>query len=143
MTQSVLKPDPGTGMKVITGKLFRHHRGNGCTFEEAPPASPRVPVRRPARVALMLALAHKIQDAIDRAVVRDRAEVAERLGVTRARVSQLMDLTLLAPTIQERILFLEAVDGVEPFSERVLRGVAQDVGWERQVQGLRWKALED
>lgn len=32
---------------------------------------PPEPVRRPARVAVMLALAHKIQDAIDRGVVRD------------------------------------------------------------------------
>jgi len=57
------------------------------------------PVRRPARVAIMLALAHKIQQAIDGGVVRDRAEVARRLGLTRARVTQLLDLALLAPDI--------------------------------------------
>ena len=47
----------------------------------------------------MLALAHKIQQAIDGGVVRDRAEVARRLGLTRARVTQLLDLALLAPDI--------------------------------------------
>ncbi|MBK8011979.1 MAG: hypothetical protein IPK13_11570 [Deltaproteobacteria bacterium] len=77
----------------------------------------------------MLALAHKIQDAIDRGIVRDRAEVARRLGFTRARITHLLDLTLLAPTIQEEILSLEAVDGVEPLSERALRVVAHAGSW--------------
>ena len=40
------------------------------------------PVRRPARLAIMLALAHKIQQAIDCGAGRDRAEVARRLGIT-------------------------------------------------------------
>lgn len=92
------------------------------------------PVRRPARVAVMLALAHKIQDAIDRGVARDRAEVARRLGLTRARLTQLMDPTLLAPDIQEKILFLESVDGVEPMSERELRAAARRSSWASQRQ---------
>jgi len=69
----------------------------------------------------MLALAHKIQAAIDRGVVRDRADVANRLGLSRARVTQLMDLTLLAPDVQEQILFAEPVDGLEPMAERAVR----------------------
>jgi len=80
----------------------------------------------------MLALAHKIQDAIDRGVVRDRAEVARRLGLTRARLTQLMDLTLLAPDLQEQILFAESVDGVVPMRERELRTVAHAKTWDEQ-----------
>ena len=68
----------------------------------------------------MLALAHKIQQAIDRGAVQDRAEVSRRLGLMRARITQLLDLTLLAPNIQEWILLAEAVDGLEPISERRL-----------------------
>jgi hypothetical protein len=37
-------------------------------------------------------------------------------------VTQLLDLTLLAPDIQEAVLALEAVDGVEPMSERTSCG---------------------
>jgi hypothetical protein len=80
----------------------------------------------------MLALAHKIQQAIDGGKVRDRAEVARRLGFTRARVTHLMDLTLLAPDLQERVLEFEAVDGIEPFSERELRKVARVAAWTEQ-----------
>ena len=120
-------------MKVITGKLFRHRRSDGCSFEEQPPAPPPEPVRRPARVAVMLALAWKIRGAIDEGVVESQAEVAERLGLTRARVTQVMDLTLLPVSVQERVLFLEAVDGVEVVTERGLRGVAHLVGWAEQM----------
>lgn len=119
------------GPRVVTGQLHRVQRGHGKRFAPEPPPGP---VRRPARVAVMLALAHKIQQAIDAGTVRDRAEVARRLGFTRARVTHLMDLTLLAPDLQERVLVLEAVDGVEPFSERELRRVAHIWSWEQQRQ---------
>jgi len=116
--ETVPTTEAGTGVRIFSGKLHRKRRIRGKTSIEGPPPEP---VRRPARVAVMLALAHKIQDAIDRGVVRDRAEVARRLGLTRARVTQLMDLTLLAPDVQEQILFAESVDGREPISERQLR----------------------
>ena len=98
------------------------------------------PERRPARVALALALAHQIQLAIDRGELRDQAEAARRLGLTRARVTQLLDLTLLAPDLQERILFVEAIDGVESFSERMLRAVVHDGAWEEQRTD--WRRVE-
>ena len=52
---------------------------------------------------------------------RDRAEVARRL-----------DLTLLAPNLQELILVLESIDGAEPLSERALRVVAHAGSWVEQ-----------
>jgi len=117
------------GPRVVTGQLHRVQRGHRRRFVQEPPPGP---VRRPARVAVMLALAHKIQDAIDGGTVRDRAEVARRLGFTRARITHLLDLTLLAPDLQERMLDLEAVDGVEPISERALRAVAHAGSWADQ-----------
>ena len=124
-------------MKVITGKLFRHRGADGCSFAEEPPTPPPEPVRRPARVAVMLALAWKIREAIDDGVVESQAEVAERLGLTRARVTQLLNLTLLPVPVQEEVLFLEAVDGREPLSERRLREVVRLESWAEQR--LLWK----
>ena len=117
------------GPRVVTGQFHRVQRGHGKRFVQEPPPGP---VRRPARVAVMLALAHKIQQAIDGGAVRDRAEVARRLGFTRARITHLLDLTLLAPDVQEQVLDLEAVDGVEPISERALRVVAHAGSWAKQ-----------
>ena len=58
--------------------------------------------------------------------------ILERLGLTRARVTQLLDLTLLAPDIQEKILFAESVDGAELVSERKLRWLAREDAWSTQ-----------
>jgi hypothetical protein len=69
------------------------------TLSETPPPPKPEPVRRPAKVARMLALAHHLQSAIDRGLVADRAAVARKLGLTRARVTQLLDLLLLAPDL--------------------------------------------
>lgn len=121
--------------RVLTGTLFRE-RSSPVTFtEEAPPPKPE-PVRRPAKVARMLALAHHIQDAIDRGIVTDRAAVARKLGFTRARITQLLDLLLLAPDIQARVLELEAVDGVEPMCERTLREIVRSGSWDVQRSQL-------
>lgn len=62
----------------------------------------------------------------------DRAAVARKLGLTRARVTQLLDLLLLAPDLQQAVLVLEAVDGAEPMSERTLRAVAHAGSWMEQ-----------
>lgn len=122
---------PGT--HVVTGRLFRRRKGHGWAFAEEPEPPPPEPVRRPARVAQMLAFAHSLQAAIDRGDYRDQADAARQLGLTRARVTQLMNLTLLAPEIQESVLFLEAVDGREPLSERELRRVLGSLVWEEQI----------
>ena len=102
------------------------------TLSETPPPPKPEPVRRPAKVARMLALAHHLQGAIDRGLVADRAAVARKLGLTRARVTQLLDLLLLAPDLQVAVLALEAVDGAEPMSERALRAVAHAGSWVEQ-----------
>lgn len=62
----------------------------------------------------------------------DRAAVARKLGLTRARVTQLLDLLLLAPDLQAAVLAMEAVDGAEPMSERALRAVAHAGAWTEQ-----------
>lgn len=127
------------GTVVIQSSIHRIRRGNGQQFTaDAPPKVPhRISVRKPARVARMLAFAHKLQEAIDNGEYIDRADAARKLGLTRARVSQLLDLLMLAPDIQEKILFMERVDGVEPTSERALRDVIKQLNWQSQVDSWR------
>ena len=62
--------------------------------------------RHAATVAKRLALAHHIAAQIDAGVYDDQADVARQHGLTRARLTQLMNLLLLAPDIQEEILAL-------------------------------------
>lgn len=118
---------------VLKAPLFRQ-QGRSIRFSDAPPtpAPKRDPVRRPAKVARMLALAHHLQRAIDQGLVADRAEVARKLGLTRARVTQLLDLLLLAPDLQSEVLEMTAEDAVEPTTERRLAGIARTVHWVQQ-----------
>ena len=126
-------PSPaGAGTRIFKGSLFRVREGRAWAFTEEPPPPPPPQVRRPARVAQALARAHRLEAAIAAGDYADRADAARQLGFTRARITQILDLLLLAPDLQERVLDLEAVDGVEPISERALRNVVRKERWDEQ-----------
>ena len=124
------------GSRIFTSYLFRGRDGKSVAFRDEPPPPPPEPIRRPARVARMLALAHRLERAIERGDYTDRADLARQFGLTRARITQLLNLTLLAPDIQEAVLALEALDGVQPTSERALREVCWATDWQEQRE--RW-----
>ncbi len=52
---------------------------------------------RVPRVARTLALAHRIDGMIRAGELRDLADAARAIGVTRSRVTQIMNLLLLVP----------------------------------------------
>ena len=101
------------------------------------PASGRVP-----RVAKLMALAIRFGGLVRNGTVADYAEIA-RLGyVTRARLTQIMNLLHLAPDIQEALLLLPPVEkGRDPMTERELRQIAADVNWKKQRRMWRRVAL--
>ncbi len=63
---------------------------------------------------------------------RIRDKLRRREGMTPQRLGQILELTLLAPDIQEEVLFMESVDGVEPMGERALRGLLVGASWKAQ-----------
>ena len=81
----------------------------------------------PSRAARMLALAYYIERLIESGELKDYADAARKLGLTRARISQVMDLLVLSPTIQEAILSGKAVG-----SERQSRRLVRHVDWKLQ-----------
>ncbi len=62
--------------QVFTGSIFRTRDGMGVRFADEPPPAPPEPVIAPAKVARMLALAHKLQRAIDCGEYESRADLA-------------------------------------------------------------------
>jgi hypothetical protein len=89
--------------------------------------------RQPARVARQLALAHALQQRIDSGEFRNQAEMARALGFSRERVSKIMGLLLLAPDIQESVLFLECAPGAQPLAELELhRVLLRNISWSEQ-----------
>ena len=85
------------------------------------------------RVTRLMALAIKFDGLIRDGVIRDYADLARLGHVTRARMTQVMNMLNLAPDIQEEILFLPPTTaGRDPISERALRRVTAVVRWDRQ-----------
>lgn len=91
------------------------------------------PVGRIPRVARLLALAHRLDELLRTGAVRNQADLAELGGVTRARVTQILNLLSLAPDIQERILTLPAmVSGRDRITEHHIRQLASLLNWDDQ-----------
>ncbi len=105
-------------------------------FVEAPPQGPALCTLRAAR---MLAVAHALSGMLDRGEAPSRDELARALGVSQARLSQLLDLLLLAPDIQEELVFMRAPPGADPIPERALRHVVRAAAWPEQRR--RWATL--
>ena len=72
----------------------------GAPVPVAPPPPPPV-----ARVARLMALAIHFEGLIRQGVVRDYADLARLGGVSRARITQIMNLLNLPAWKQEEILF--------------------------------------
>ena len=118
-----------TEARVVVGELHRIRQGRERRFVAAAAAKPVPLPPRPAKVAVLLALAHRLQREIDVGTLKDRADAARKLGISRARVTQILALTLLSPRIQEAVLATETVDGVELVTERAIREVLRHDAW--------------
>lgn len=111
-------------MTTVTVKVAFRTARQPRADEVAPAPRPRP---TPAPIARRLALAHVIEAQIAAGKVADYADAARRLGLTRARVTQLCDLTLLAPDIQAAVL----LGFVQP-RDRHLRAVGRHALWKDQ-----------
>lgn len=99
------------------------------TIKTAP--KPPRPVRgRIPRIAKLMALAIKMQGMVDRGEVSDYAELAELAMVSRARMTQIMNLNLLSPVLQEQLLFLPLVtEGRDAITLKEMQVVCLEADW--------------
>ncbi len=115
---------------------FQVHFGRGQKGQrKLRPGVAKIPVGpgRIPRVARLMALAIRFNELIAAGEVRDYADLARLGHVSRARVTQIMNLLNLAPDIQEAILFLpETPQGTDPITERHLRPIAAEADWGQQ-----------
>ena len=95
----------------------------------APPPAPR----RLPRVAKLMALAVRFEGLLNDGVVANQAELATLGHVSRARVTQIMNLLNQAPDIQEEFLFLPPVEqGRDTLTEREIRAIVAVADWRKQ-----------
>ena len=102
---------------------------------ERPQSRSQAPTSRISRVARLLALAHRIEEMVRDGELDDLADAARRLDLTRARVTQITNLLLLAPEIQEAILDMPLItNGRDPVTERQLRRIVAEADWNQQME---------
>jgi hypothetical protein len=81
------------------------------------------------RIARLMALAIRFEGLVREGTFQNYAEPAQLGRVTRARMTQIMKLLQLAPDIQEQLLFLPEIKGL---NERNLRGIVRQLDWSEQ-----------
>ena len=106
--------------------------------EEQPQVTPgRIP-----RISRLMAVAIRLERLLLTGVVSDIMELARLGHVTQPRMSQILNLTLLAPDIQEELLFLPRVTSGKPtIHEKMLRRITTEIDWEKQRE--MWRDLTE
>ena len=106
-------PAPDNCKNLVDTVSFRLQTGPTTPQEQIPAKAP--PPRTPA---IDVALA--FQKLLDEGVVNSRAELARRFGMTRARVTQILNLLELPPSVVDSLSALPA-EARAHYTERQLR----------------------
>ena len=116
-----------------TGHGSRKELRSGARTPGPPPS--RVP-----RVSRLMALALRFEELVRAGSIRSYSELATLGHVTRARVSQIMNLVCLAPDLQEALLFLPLTQhGRDPIILADLMPIAAAFDWRKQRR--LWRKL--
>lgn len=94
------------------------------------------------RLARLLALAIRFDGLLKAGEVQDYADLARLGQVSRARITQIMNLLNLAPDIQEEIIFMRPTAKVrQALPERRIRSIAAVPDWRKQRR--LWRATQE
>jgi hypothetical protein len=117
------------------------HSGRGSPKGRSSSAeAASLPAGRVPRVARLMALALRLDQLVRSGQVASYSALAALGHVTRARISQIMNLLQLAPDIQEALLFLPpTVRGRDAIILADLQPIAAAVDWRKQRR--LWRRL--
>ena len=125
---------------TVGGTLLFTRAGRGGRMEACERPKPVVPSGRVPRVARLMALALRCEGLLRTGAVENRFEIARLGHVTRARVSQILNLLNLAPEIQEELLFLpRTMAGRDAIILRDLLPIASTPEWAKQRE--TWEGI--
>ena len=109
-------------------------RGKGKLRPGPKPKAPEVNPGRLPCVTRLMALAIKFEQLLKDGSVKDYADLARLGGVSRARITQIMNLRLLSPENQEKLLFYDRVHSAnDTVKLRDLQAVALEADWGKQM----------
>jgi len=125
---------PKRSRKTWPTKEWRLSRGSRFCSEEAPSLG-RLP-----RVARLMALAIRLEGLLRKGAIKDQADLARLGQVSRARISQILNLVHLAPDIQEQVLFLPLTEhGRDRLRLADLQPLCRI--WDWQDQRPQWRLI--
>jgi hypothetical protein len=116
-------------MNTVKKKLVLH-----CTTrqEREQCDAPELPGRLP-RITRLMALAIRCDELLRTGKVRDLEHLATVGNVSQPRISQILSLTMLAPELQETLLYLPRLShGKSEISEKSLRKITTLDDWDEQ-----------
>lgn len=97
------------------------------------PVRKDIEIKKEPQLRQNLILAYQLQQLFEEGKVKGLKQVANWLKMTHARISQIMNLLLLASDIQEEIL-LSNKGEISRLTEHKIRKIAMEVNWERQKE---------
>jgi hypothetical protein len=112
---------------------------SSASVDRTPPPQPTALIaesteRGRPRITQLLALAVRFEQLLANGTAKNYTDLARLGGVSRARITQILNLRNLAPTIQEQILSLNG-DGPEThLTEGAVRRVSVTLDWRRQMK---------
>ena len=128
-------------MTFTTPVNFRRAaKGRLSIFVGSAPSPGSRPLGRVPRVARLMALALRFEQQVRTGEMESYSALADLGHVTRARISQIMNLVNVAPDIQEAILFLPRTEqGRDPIHLAQLQPIATAYDWTKQRR--LWQTL--
>jgi ParB-like chromosome segregation protein Spo0J len=82
----------------------------------------------------MLQKAETYSELLIKGLVNTQAEIARKEGLTRARVTQIMNLNKLAPEIKNYLKNMENPDEIQYLNEKHLRPLIQTKDHQKQIR---------
>ena len=127
------------GLRIERDVCWRRKRQGRKVAREGAHPPTEAPAAIP-RISRLMALAIRFDRLIRTGVVADQADLARFGYVTRARVTQIMNLLQLAPDIQEELLHLPITTKERDYiAERRVRPVVTIPDWRKQRK--LWRKL--
>jgi hypothetical protein len=118
-------------LTIETPIHFKRAKAGKKTVAVGPAPEPQSAPPDPIpRISRLMALAIHFDGLIRDGVVKNYADLARLGGVSRARITQIMNLLNLPPWKQEEILFLDGGSGRIELTEREMRRDSSPVIWQ-------------
>jgi hypothetical protein len=112
---------------------------NSAAVDRTAPPQPKALIAQSSesgrpRITQLLALAVRFEQLLANGTAKDFADLARLGSVSRARITQILNLRNLAPAIQEEILFLNGNGRETHLTEGAVRRVSGTLDWRRQMK---------